>query len=260
MQLQPPNQSVAGKPRSPQRLAWRFMLLLGAAIVAGEVVAIVAALSSNSDTGLFPFLLPVLICIALYFCLKAAFDPVRQRPDARPLWKERFPTHSVQEIQRFLRTVGEALGFQASDWGKLRPAEELSAVKHRWLGVDGMELVELTLTVEREYFLDLSEEFLGTNKTLGELFAYVTRPAASHALRQNLCWTLAGFGAGIGSAATQQMQTATPQQSALLRRGICRLSICFWPAVPSQPRNCFPSLLMLVGWRSSSSAWGLVWA
>lgn len=99
MQLQPPNQSVAGKPRSPQRLAWRFMLLLGAAIV--------AALSSDSDTGLFPFLLPVLIYIALYFCLKAAFDPVRQRPVAGPLWKERFPTHSVQKIQRFLHRVGE---------------------------------------------------------------------------------------------------------------------------------------------------------
>lgn len=157
MQPQAPNPSVAGEPRSPQRLAWRFMLVLGAAIIVGEVVAIVAALSSDSDTGLFPFLLPVLIYIALYVWLKAAFDPLRRRPDADPLWNERFPTHSVQEIQRFLRTVGEALGLQASDWSKLRPDEDWGAVKHRWSGGDGLELVELAMAMEDEYSLELPE-------------------------------------------------------------------------------------------------------
>ncbi len=40
-----------------------------------------------------------------------------------------------------------------------------------------VELVELVMNVEREYSLELPEEFLTTDKTLGELFAYVTRSA-----------------------------------------------------------------------------------
>jgi len=171
-------QSSFGKQADRQRLAWTLMVLLGTAIIVGEAAAIGAALTGNLDKNLFPFLLPVLVYIGLYFCLKAAFDPFRQRLDAGPLWQQQFPTRRAQEIQRFLRTVGEALEYHTSDWGKFRPADDLAALKHRWSGGDGMELVELAMQLEREYSLSLPEDFLSTDKTLGDLLEYLTRPGA----------------------------------------------------------------------------------
>ncbi len=103
--------------------------------------------------------------------------PIRGRSDATDLWKAQFPAHTGEEIQRFIRVVGESFGFGARHWSKLRPDDPLAAIHHQWSGGDGMEAVELLMHVEREYSFQVPEEFLTTDKTLGELFVYVTRPA-----------------------------------------------------------------------------------
>ncbi len=168
------NQFAIAKPRRVPWLAWIFLNFALVVLILPMFSAIVSAEAEGGHSWRLPVVLGILLVAALLFCLKTASRLFRGRCDNRQLWKERFPTRTEQEIQHFLRTVGEALGYRASDWGKFRPGDDLPALKHRWSGGDGMELVELVMAVEREYSVELAEEFLSTNKTLGDLFVCVT--------------------------------------------------------------------------------------
>lgn len=168
------SQFAIAKPRGVPWLAWIFLNFVGVVLILPMVSAIVSAEAEGGHCWRLPVVLGILSVAALWVCLKATFHPFRGRGDNRHLWKKRFPAHTSQEIQRFLQTVGESLGYREGDWGKLRPEDDLVGLKHRWSGGDGMELVELVMQLEREYSLALPEEFLSTNKTLGDLFVCVT--------------------------------------------------------------------------------------
>lgn len=172
------NQFAIAKPRRVPWLAWVFLNFALVVLILPMVSAIVSAETDGGHSWRLPVVLGILLVAVVWFCLKATSRPFRGRGDNRPLWKERFPAHTDQETKRFLQTVGESLGYREQDWRKLGPDEDLSSLHHRRNGGDGMELVELVMAVEREYGLELPEEFLSTNKTLGDLFAYVTRPGA----------------------------------------------------------------------------------
>ena len=180
MQLEVPNQPVASRPPVRRWLAWAVLVLIGATIIVGELAAIDTAQVEGSDKNWFPLLLVVVLYIAIFFGLKATFHPIRGRGDERPSWKQRFPTHTDEEIQRFIRVVGESFGFRARNWSKLRPDDGLTAISQQWFCGDGMELVELVMLLEHEYSVELPEEFLTTEKTLGELFDYVSQRRAGH--------------------------------------------------------------------------------
>jgi acyl carrier protein len=119
------------------------------------------------------------VVVAVSVVVGGTCHPIRGRTDVSQLWNERLPAHTEQELQRFLQTVGESLGYRAQDRSKLGPDDDLSTLHHRWHGGDGMELVELVMFVEREYSLKLPEEFLTTDRTLGELFDHVMRAASA---------------------------------------------------------------------------------
>lgn len=177
-----PNQVVALKARPVPWLAWVFLNFVGVVLIVPIVSEVVSAEADAGHAWRLPVFLGIGLVAAFWFCLKAASRPLRGREDSGPLWQERFPAQTEQELQRFLQTVGESLAYQASDWDKLRPEDDLSALKHRWSGGDGMELVELVMAVEHEYSLELPEGFPSSSKTLGDLFAHVTRTAASRDL------------------------------------------------------------------------------
>ncbi|MCW5555913.1 MAG: hypothetical protein KIS67_27615 [Verrucomicrobiae bacterium] len=172
------NQFAIAEPRRVPWLAWIFLNFALVVLILPMFSAIVSAESDGGHSWRLPVVLGILLVAALWVCLNATSLPFRGRGDNRQLWKERFPGHTDQEIQRFLQTVGKALGYREQDWSKLGPEDDLSTLHHRWNGGDGMELVESVMGVEREYSLALPEEYLSTNKTLGDLFAYVTRPGA----------------------------------------------------------------------------------
>jgi len=167
------NPSAIAKPRPVPWLAWTFLNFVGVVLILPVVSAMISTEADGGHSWRLPVVLGILLVAALYFCLKAASPPLRGHGDSRQLWKERFPAHTDQAVQRFLQTVGESLGYRAQDWRKLGPADDLGTLQHRWSGGDGMELIELVMNMEREYALELPEEFLSSPRTLGELFDYV---------------------------------------------------------------------------------------
>ena len=176
-----PNQTVTIKARTMPWLAGVFVNVVGGLLILPMISAMVSSGADAGHSWRLPVILGIVLVAAVWFCLKAASRPFRGRGDSSQPWKERFPAHTDQELQRFLQTVGESLGYRAQDWRKLGPEDDLSTLHHRWGGGDGMELVELVMAVEREYALELPEDFLTTDRKLGDLFAHITRPAASHA-------------------------------------------------------------------------------
>lgn len=169
------NQLAIARPRRVPWLAWIFLNFVGVVLILPVVSAMISTEADGGHSWRLLVVLGIVLVAALLLCLKATSLPFRRRGDNRQLWKERFPAHTVQAVQRFLRTVGESLGYRAQDWSKLGPDDDLSTLHHRWSGGDGMELVELVMVVEREYSVGLPEEFLSTDKTLGEMFGYVMR-------------------------------------------------------------------------------------
>lgn len=177
MQTNDPNQPAAGTPRLTRWSAWIVPFFVGALVLAAVVGVVFHAVGGSCDVWRLLGWLGLGFVAALMVGVKAACHSIRGRSDATHLWKERFPTHTQGEIQRFIRVVGESFGFRARHWSKFRPDDPLTAIHHQWSGGDGMELVELVMHVEREYSVELPEEFLTMEKTLGELFVYVVRPA-----------------------------------------------------------------------------------
>ena len=171
------NSSAIAKHRSVPWLAWIALNFVLVVLILPMVSAMISAEADGGHSWRLPVVLGILLAAALYYCLKAASPPLRGHGDRRQLWKERFPAHAGQEIQRFLQTVGESLGYRAQDWCKLGPDDDLGALHHRWCGGDGMELTELVMSVEHEYSLELPEAFLSSPKTLGELFDYIMQAA-----------------------------------------------------------------------------------
>ncbi len=150
------------------------MLIGGTVLLA--IFGIWQALTDNGSPSR-AWLLVVFLAIYLvgFFCLQAATRPIRGRTDQRQSWKERFPAHREQELDRFLQIVGEELGLRKERWRRLRPDDRMVAVTQQWLCGDGMDIIELFLAIEQEYELDLPESFHTPDRTLGDLFAYVTQ-------------------------------------------------------------------------------------
>lgn len=181
MQTGVPHRSAANKT-CPVRCSSRVLPFFIVAVLLVALTGMVFLVGAGWDR---PRLLPGLglaLVVAVSVVVTATCHPIRRRTDASQLWKERFPARAEPEFQRFLETVGKSLGYRAQHWSKPGPDDDLSTLHHRWNGGDGMELIELVMGVEREYGLELPEQFLSTNKTLGEMFDYVTRTAAGLAV------------------------------------------------------------------------------
>ncbi len=177
MQTIDQDQPAAGTARLTQWSVWIVPFFVGALLLAAVVGVVFWTVGGRWNVCTLLGWLGLAFVAVLMVGVKAACHSIRGRSDATHLWKDRFPTHTQGEIQRFIRVVGESFGFRARHWSKLRPDDHLSDIRHQWSGGDGMELVELVMHVEREYSVQLPEEFLTMEKTLGELFVYVARPA-----------------------------------------------------------------------------------
>ena len=181
MNTAPPSQTPARKPSLPpliRWLVWGFLILLVAGWVIPLLGTIISVAKEGSSSRKLPFLLFVVVFVVGFFGIKALTNPIRGRGDERRAWKERFPSHTDQEIERFLRVVGDALLTSEKHHCRLRPDDRPAALTQEWLGGDGMDIIELLMAVEQEYGLELPETFLERAHTLGDLFDYVSRHRA----------------------------------------------------------------------------------
>jgi len=168
-----PTQPGTRKPFVLRGLAWGLLILIGGTLVTAVVSAFVTAARDGLDARKLPFLVVIVIWFVLFFSVKAATHPIRGRSDERPSWKERFPSHTDEEIKRFLQVVGDELGICKEHRCRLCPDDRVAALTQEWLCGDGMDLVELLMAIETEYGLDLPERFYERDRTLGDLFDYV---------------------------------------------------------------------------------------
>ncbi len=172
-------ESSTRKPFVLRWLAWGVLLLIAVTIVAAVVSAFVDVARYGVDIRKLPFLIAIVIWFVLFFCLKAATHPIRGRGDERRAWRERFPKHTEQEIERFLRVVGDSLLTSEEHRDRLRPDDTAASLTQEWLCGDGMGIIEFIMAVEEEYGLELPESFLKRNPTLGDFFAYVSQQSRS---------------------------------------------------------------------------------
>ena len=156
-------------------LALGGLILIGGTAVAALAGAFVSVAKDGLDSRKLPFLLVIVIGVVLFFCLKAATHPIRGRSDEKHSWKEQFPTRTDQEIQRFIRVVGDSLGLREAHLCRLRPDDRVTALTQEWLCGDGLDIVELFMAIEEEYALELPESLYEKDRTLGDVFAYVTQ-------------------------------------------------------------------------------------
>lgn len=175
MNAERPTQEDARKPRLILWLAWGGLILIGGTLVTALVGTSISLGKDGLNSRKLPFLLFIAAFVVLFFCLKSALHPIRGRGDERRAWQERFPTHTDQEFERFLRVVSDSLGIREKHRGRLRPDDRVRALSQEWLCGDGMDVIELFMDIEREYGLDLPESFHEKTKTLGDLFAYVSQ-------------------------------------------------------------------------------------
>ncbi|MCW5555914.1 MAG: hypothetical protein KIS67_27620 [Verrucomicrobiae bacterium] len=178
MNTERPAQSPTRKPFVLRWLVWGVLLLIGGTIVAAVVSAFVDVARYGVDPRKLPFLIAIVIWFVLFFCLKAATNPIRGRSDERRSWREKFPSHTEQEIERFLRVVGDSLLTSEKHRDRLRPDDTVASLTQEWLCGDGMDIIEFIMAVEEEYGLELPESFLERAQTLGDFFAYVTQHSA----------------------------------------------------------------------------------
>jgi len=153
-------------------VAWTVLILMGGTVLVAVVAAFVTAAVDGLDARKLSVLLAIVCVAVLVACLKSAFNPMRRRPDQMSRWRDQFPTQSEEEIQRFLKVVGGALGLQELHRCKLSP-DDRGADFEPLFG--GMELVQILMAVEEAYGLDLPDDFLKTRDNLGQLFAYLSQ-------------------------------------------------------------------------------------
>jgi acyl carrier protein len=175
MNAERPTQTAARKPRLILWIGWGGVILIGAWIITALAGTVISLAKDGWGSRKLPFLLFIVAFVVIFFCLKAALHPIRGRGDERRAWQERFPTHTDQEFERFLRVVSDSLGIREKHRGRLRPDDRVRALSQEWLCGDGMEIIELFMAIEQEYGLDLPESFHEKDRTLGDLFAYVTQ-------------------------------------------------------------------------------------
>ena len=186
MNAERPTQTAARKPRLILWIGWGGVILIGAWIITALAGTVISLAKDGWGSRKLPFLLFIVAFVVIFFCLKAALHPIRGRGDERRAWQERFPTHTDQEFERFLRVVGDSVGVSEKHLCRLRPDDRVTALTQEWLCGDGMDIIELFMDIEREYGLDLPESCHEKTQTLADLFAYVTQhspgrppPAAS---------------------------------------------------------------------------------
>jgi acyl carrier protein len=166
----------ARSPRGVRWAAWTLLILMGGTVVVPVIAAFVTAVMDGLDLGKLPFLVAIVLWVVLFLALKSLFHPIRGRTDESRAWRERFPTRSDQEVQRFLRIVGESLALREDRQCRLRPDDRVRDLTQEVFCGDGMDIVELVLAVEEEYGLELPES---GSETLGEVFDYVIRHGSS---------------------------------------------------------------------------------
>jgi acyl carrier protein len=137
-----------------------------------------AVLGPSLKSLVWPVVVVVMVvCFVVFFCLQAAFHPVRGRTDQTQSWREQFPTHDEQEIRRFVQVVGESLGLKEERMRGLRPDDRPEDLTQEVFCGDDMDLVELVMAIEEAYGLELPDSLMERARTLGDLFDYVTREA-----------------------------------------------------------------------------------
>jgi len=164
-------------------MAWGFLILLGGSVVLMLVGMLVGTTSSVAKEGWYSpeLLFPVIIVIYVvgFFSVAWATHPIRGRGVERRAWKERFPTQTDQEVERFIAVAGDELGLNKDRWCRLRPDDRVAALTQEWMCGDGMDIIEFSMAVEEEYGLELPESFHERDRTLGDFFAYVTQHGAA---------------------------------------------------------------------------------
>jgi acyl carrier protein len=183
MNPEPPNQPPTRKPSLPSLFrwfAWGGLILIGAGLAIPLVSAIVSAGKESAASRTLPIPLVIIaIWFALFFGIKALTNPILGRSDERRAWKERFPRHTDQEFERFLRVTTDSLLTSEKHRDRLRPDDRVAALTQESMGGDGMDIIEFVMAVEGEYRLELPESFLERAQTLGDFFAYVTQHGAA---------------------------------------------------------------------------------
>ncbi len=106
MNTERPSKSPTRKPPLLRWLAWGVLLLIGGTIVAAVVSAFVDVASYGVDPRKLPFLIAIVIWFVLFFCLKAATNPIRGRGDERRACRP--PTDRAM-AGRLLRRAGRSL-------------------------------------------------------------------------------------------------------------------------------------------------------
>jgi acyl carrier protein len=170
-----PTQADNSKPRVVRWLVWSVLIFIGGTVLVAVVATFVTAVVDGLDTRKLPFLLGIVLFVVLFLCLKAAFHPIRGRDDESHSWKDQLPTHSEQEVQRFLQVVVSSLDLRERHLCRLRPDDRVRDLTQEAFCGDGMDTLNLVMAVEKEYGLELPESFLESCRTLGDLFDYVTR-------------------------------------------------------------------------------------
>ena len=181
MKTASPNQSPTRKPCLPSLIrwfVWGFLILLLAGWIIPLVGAIFAVAKEGSSSRTLPFLIFMVVFVVGFFGIKALTNPILGRGDERRTWEERFPSHTDQEIDRFLRVVADSLLSSDKHLARLRPDDTAAALTQQWLFGDGMDIIELLMSVEQEYGLELPECFHEGDRNLGDLFDYVTRASS----------------------------------------------------------------------------------
>ena len=180
MKPETPTQAAPRRPQLIRWVAWGLLILLcgGLAVQVGTLVMSVA--QDGWGSRKLPFLLFIVVFVVGFFCLKALTNPIRDRGDERRAWRERFPKHTEQEIERFLRVIADSLLTSDKQRYRLRPDDTAAALTQEWLCGDGLDLVELLMAIEYEYGLELPESFHERDRTLGDLFDYVSHHRAGH--------------------------------------------------------------------------------
>ena len=98
---------ATSRPLMAQWLVWTVLILIGGMFFLVLIVSVVTSLAHGMDDRLVPFLVLIVLFVAVFICLKALFKPTRGRTDEMDRWRQQFPTHKQEEIHRFLQIVGE---------------------------------------------------------------------------------------------------------------------------------------------------------
>jgi hypothetical protein len=100
---------ATSRPLMGQWLVWTVLILIGGMFFLALIVFVVASLAHGMDARLMPYLVLIVLFVAVFICLKALSKPTRGRTDEMDRWRQQFPTHKQEEIHRFLQIVGESL-------------------------------------------------------------------------------------------------------------------------------------------------------